>query len=94
MITMSPTFNLPATIMQDQAQAVADSLTGAMSQMSVDGAVTLNASALEQFDSSALAVVLACRRAVLELGGEFQLIGLPERLLALAQVYGVTELLR
>jgi phospholipid transport system transporter-binding protein len=64
-----------------------------MSQMSVDGAVTLNASALEQFDSSALAVVLACRRAVLELGGEFQLIGLPERLLALAQVYGVTELL-
>jgi len=30
---------------------------------------------------------------LLELGGEFQLIGLPERLLALAQVYGVTELL-
>jgi phospholipid transport system transporter-binding protein len=93
MLTMSPTFALPVTIMQDQAQEVADNLTGAMSQMSVDGAVTLNASALEHFDSSALAVVLACRRAVLELGGDFQLIGLPERLLALAQVYGVTELL-
>ena len=93
MITMAPTFALPATIMQDQAQAVADSLTGAMSQMAVGGVVTLNATALQQFDSSALAVVLACRRAVLELGGEFQLVGLPERLLALAQVYGVTELL-
>ena len=93
MITMAPTFALPAAIMQDQAQAVTDSLTGAMSQMAVGGVVTLNASALQQFDSSALAVVLACRRAVLELGGEFQLVGLPERLLALAQVYGVTELL-
>ena len=61
--------------------------------MAVGGVVTLNASALQQFDSSALAVVLACCRAVLELGGEFQLVGLPERLLALAQVYGVTELL-
>jgi len=90
---MAPTFALPATIMQDQAQAVADSLTGAMRQMSANGVVTLNAAALEQFDSSALAVVLACRRAVLEQGGQFRLVGLSDRLLALAQVYGVTELL-
>ncbi len=93
MFTMAPTFTLPATIMQDQAQGVADSLTDAMSQMAAGGVVTLNASALQHFDSSALAVVLACRRAVLERGGEFEVLGLPERLLALAQVYGVTELL-
>ncbi len=79
--------------MQDQAQAVAMSLTSAMTQMSLGAVVTLNASALTHFDSSALAVVLACRRTVLGCGGEFQLINLPEPLLALAQVYGVTELL-
>jgi phospholipid transport system transporter-binding protein len=94
MISMAPTFALPDTIMQAQAQAVVDSLTHAMSQMAVDGEVALNASALQHFDSSALAVVLACRRSVMELGGQFKLIGLPERLLALAQVYGVTELLQ
>ena len=92
MVTMSAIFALPATIMQDQAQAVADNLTQNMSQLAADR-VSLNASALQQFDSSALAVVLACRRTVLELGGQFQVIGLPKRLLALAQVYGVTELL-
>ena len=93
MVTMSAIFALPATIMQDQAQAVADNLTQNMSQLAVDRGVSLNASALQQFDSSALAVVLACRRTVLELGGQFQVIGLPKRLLDLAQVYGVTELL-
>jgi phospholipid transport system transporter-binding protein len=90
---MAPTFALPESIMQDQAQAVAMSLTSAMTQMSLGAVVTLNASALTHFDSSALAVVLACRRTVLGCGGEFQLINLPEPLLALAQVYGVTELL-
>lgn len=90
---MAPTFALPESIMQDQAQAVANSLTGAMAQMSLGGVVTLNASALVQFDSSALAVVLACRRAVLGCGGEFHLVNLPQPLIALAQVYGVTELL-
>jgi phospholipid transport system transporter-binding protein len=93
MIPMSAIFVLPATIMQDQAQAVADNLTHNMAQLAAAKGVSLNASALQQFDSSALAVVLACRRTVLELGGQFQVVGLPERLLALAQVYGVTELL-
>jgi len=94
MTPMSALFALPATLMQDQAQAVADNLTSNMAQLAAaDKGVSLNASALQQFDSSALAVVLACRRTVLELGGQFQVVGLPERLLALAQVYGVTELL-
>ena len=59
MVTMSAIFALPATIMQDQAQAVADNLTQNMSQLAADRGVSLNASALQQFDSSALAVVLA-----------------------------------
>ena len=93
MVTMSAIFALPATIMQDQAQSVANNLTANMSQLAADRGVSLNASALLQFDSSALAVVLACRRTVLELGGQFQVTGLTDRLRALAQVYGVTELL-
>lgn len=93
MVTMSALFALPASITQDQAQAVADNLTTNMAQLAADKGVSLNASALKHFDSSALAVVLACRRTVLELGGQFQVVGLPERLRTLAQVYGVTELL-
>lgn len=36
MVTMSAIFALPATIMQDQAQAVADNLTQNMSQLAAD----------------------------------------------------------
>ena len=57
------------------------------------GQAVVDASALTQFDSSALAVVLACRRAVLAQGGQLQVLGLPARAQALARVYGVTELI-
>ena len=53
----------------------------------------LNASALTQFDSSALAVILACRRAVLARGAKLRIVGLPERAQTLAKVYGLSTLL-
>ena len=85
---------LPATLLQAQAQSVSDGLVAALlARLSQGAELMLDASALTQFDSSALAVVLACRRAVLAQGGQLQLIGLPERAQALAQVYGVSELL-
>ena len=85
---------LPATLLQAQAQAVADGLVSALrARLSQGGDAVLDASALTQFDSSALAVVLACRRAVLAQGGQLRVTGLPERAQALAQVYGVSELL-
>ena len=87
-------FALPAVVMQAQAQSVADSLVKSLTaQLAQGGEAVLDASALAQFDSSALAVVLACRRAVLVKGAQLRVTGLPERAQALAKVYGLSDLL-
>ena len=87
-------FALPATLMQAQAQSVADSLVASLTlQLDKGGEAVLDASALAQFDSSALAVILACRRAVLARGAQLRITGLPERAQALAKVYGLSALL-
>ena len=52
-----------------------------------------DASALRDFDSSALAVLLECRREALALGKTFAVSSLHPRLHALAALYGVGELL-
>ncbi|MFM1818007.1 MAG: hypothetical protein RL364_867, partial [Pseudomonadota bacterium] len=57
------------------------------------GAVQLDAQALEAFDSSVLAVLLACRRQALAAGRAFEVHHMPERLQSLAHVYGVNGLL-
>ena len=85
---------LPAVLMQAQAQVVADELASLLSACVSDGGeAVLDASALAQFDSSALAVILACRRAVLARGAQLRVTGLPERAQALAKVYGLSALL-
>lgn len=56
-------------------------------------AVQLDASALVRFDSAALAVLLACRRASLAAGRGFAVQGLPPKLAQLAGLYGVESLL-
>jgi phospholipid transport system transporter-binding protein len=85
---------LPAVLMQAQAQAVASELTSVLSAcVSEGGEPVLDASALTQFDSSALAVILACRRAVLARGAQLRVRGLPARAQALAKVYGLSALL-
>ena len=55
--------------------------------------VVADAAPLARFDSSALAVLLECRREALALGKTFSVKGLPPRLRALAGLYGVAELL-
>jgi hypothetical protein len=50
-------------------------------------------SALKEFDSSALAVLLECRREALAAGKDFSVTGLPPRLRQLAGLYGVAELI-
>ena len=82
--------NLPATLTHDQALETA---LGLQSQVASQAqAVVLDASALTQFDSSALAVVLACRRAAMASGKTFAVQCLPARLVQLAALYGVAEL--
>ena len=80
--------------MQAQAQAVTHELTTLLrARVSEGDEAVLDASALAQFDSSALAVILACRRAVLARGAQLRIVGLPERAQSLAKVYGLSALL-
>jgi phospholipid transport system transporter-binding protein len=86
---------LPAVLMQAQAQAVKIELVSLLSACVPEGGeAELDASALAQFDSSAFAVILACRRAVLAHGAQLRITGLPERAQALAKVYGLSALLQ
>ena len=55
--------------------------------------VVVDAGALATFDSSALAVLLECRRAALFEGRGFMVKALPPALASLAGLYGVQELL-
>ena len=57
------------------------------------GAVQVHAGDLEQFDSSALAALLALRRTLLGRGQSLELVATPPRLKELATLYGVSELL-
>ena len=82
---------LPAAVTHAQALETARALKA---QVAAEAAgVVLDASALTQFDSSALAVMLACRREALAKGKSFAVHGLPARLGQLAGLYGVTELI-
>lgn len=83
---------LPAHLTHDVAAPAVLALQTALAAQA-GAAVVADASALEEFDSSALAVLLACRRAVLAAGKTFSVHGLPERLRQLAGLYGVEVLL-
>ncbi len=81
--------------MQAQAQRVNEELTSLLSACVSEGnEAVLDASALTQFDSSALAVILACRRTVHARGAQLRIVGLPDRAQSLAKVYGLSDLLQ
>ncbi len=81
---------LPATVTHAQAVEIARELGSQVALQSAD--VVLEASELHEFDSSSLAVMLACRREALALGKAFSVHGMPARLRQLASLYGVAEL--
>jgi phospholipid transport system transporter-binding protein len=83
---------LPAELTHVQAEVCLKMLLDAaraerQPQVVIDGA------ALTRFDSSALAVLLACRRECISDGKGFAVRALPPRLRELARLYGVVELL-
>ena len=81
---------LPGVLTHDSA---ADFTRGLQSLVQAQaGAVVADASQLESFDSSALAVLLACRREAQAAGKGFFVHGLPARLAQLAKLYGVSSL--
>ena len=55
--------------------------------------VVADASALTEFDSSALAILLECRREALAAGKSFSVRAAPPRLRQLAGLYGVADLI-
>ena len=86
------TLALPSLLTHDQATACATSL-GLNIRVEQGESVSVDASALEKFDSSALAVLLQCRRVAVASGKSFAAAGLPHQLRELAALYGISELL-
>jgi phospholipid transport system transporter-binding protein len=82
---------LPSDITHSNARTCAHMLAQALRSQS--DAVIADASGLQKFDSSAIAVLLECRREAQIQGKSFSVRGLPERLRSLAALYGVAELL-
>ena len=83
---------LPSRLTHDEAPACVYMLQQGLTGQS-DTSTVVDASALVHFDSSALAVLLECRRESSALGRGFAVKGLPARLRELATLYGVAGLL-
>ena len=83
---------LPTELTHGQASAALRMLLQALKAQK-EPQVVVHASALASFDSSALAVLLECRRAALSDRRGFMVKALPAGLASLAGLYGVQELL-
>jgi phospholipid transport system transporter-binding protein len=88
---------LPPTLMHEQADAClsqwVNALQGALPSVQPEP-VRVDASALSDFDSSALAVLLGLRRVAKAQGRAVLVEGMSARLRELATLYGVLELLQ
>jgi phospholipid transport system transporter-binding protein len=84
---------LPTKLTHDEAPACMRMLQKGLTGQGDASATVVDASALVQFDSSALAVLLECRREASALGRGFAVKGLSPRLRELAALYGIAGLL-
>ncbi|NBY33438.1 MAG: STAS domain-containing protein [Betaproteobacteria bacterium] len=89
-MNIGPVFQLPAQLTHDQAATVAQQL-GSLARTQTS--LRVDASVLQQFDSSALAVLLTGLREAAQQQHALTVSGLPAKALALARVYGVQDLL-
>ena len=96
MISISaPTLlQLPRRVRLDDARQVLDRLEAAIGGAPTKGAIELDASALVDFDSAALAVLLACLRKANKSGRDMKVVGAPTKLTELARVYGLADVLQ
>jgi phospholipid transport system transporter-binding protein len=83
---------LPATVTSREARDTLRMLSQALQREPGD-AVVVNASSLQHFDSSALAVLLECERLAQAWGKTFSIRQAPPKLAALAKLYGLDVLL-
>jgi phospholipid transport system transporter-binding protein len=87
-----PTLVLPADLTHEHAAASSRMLAQGL-RSGPEPVAVADAGALTHFDSSALAVLLECRREALALGKSFSVARMPARLRELATLYGVAQLL-
>jgi phospholipid transport system transporter-binding protein len=81
---------LPSVLTQHEARDCLQALRSRMPAAGATSPIQIDAAPLERFDSSALAVLLACRRAA---PAGFAVRSVPPRLAGLARLYGVAALL-
>ena len=82
---------LPSTLTHEAAPGFVQTLAPLVQAQ--PGDVVADAGALRKFDSSALAVLLECRRQALASGKTFSVRDLPASLRQLAGLYGIAELI-
>ena len=83
---------LPGTITMREARDTLRMLAQAL-RREPDGGAVIDASALQQFDSAVLAVLLECQRQAQAFGKSLSVRHAPPKLLALARLYGVDAVL-
>jgi len=86
------TVRLPERVTLQEAVQVLDVLNRSLSRQP-GSEIVLDASGLQVFDSSAVAVLLALRRNLQKQGKRFSVAHWPQRLSELVKLYGVSELL-
>ena len=87
---------LPAVLTQREAPQVLDAMAAGTASARTDGTADVwrvDASALTDFDSSALAVLLARKRLAAAAGCRFAIVDPPRKLVRLAALYGLDEVL-
>jgi phospholipid transport system transporter-binding protein len=89
---MTP-LKLPPTLLHDQANACLAQWVAQLPK-ALPPQVVLDAADLTDFDSSALAVLLGLRRVLTHKGSVLRVEGMSPRLLELARLYGVLDLLQ
>lgn len=86
---MSASFDTGTTLTHESANGV---LSAGLARIAA-GATAVDCAPLTQFDSSALAVLIAWQRAARERGTTLEVLNLPPKLASLAHAYGVDPLL-
>ena len=82
---------LPSALTHETAADFSPTLRQAVLAQAAE--VVADAGALTEFDSSALAILLECRRVALAAGKSFSVQSAPPRLRQLAGLYGVADLI-
>ena len=82
---------LPSTLTMAEARAAVRALEPAVGQGSAE--LVIDAGALKEFDSAAIAALLELRRQAKAVGRSLSVTGAPQTMFDLATLYGVAELL-